>query len=97
MMNEQPHRARWQPGSGGTRVIGKLDAALDVATAFADDPSTAVMSVWVKDSNGDLVDSGRNITVTNRYLYRSYTSGTIVKAEPIAGEWQIYDSDCEAT
>lgn len=84
-------------GSGGGRVIGKLDADLDVATAFADDPSTAVLSVWVKDSSGDLVDSGNNITVTNRYLYRSYTSGTICFAESKAGEWHIYDSDCEAT
>jgi hypothetical protein len=96
MMNEQPQRARWQRGGGANFITGKLDADLDVATAFADDPSTAVLSVWRKDSNGDYVDSGDNITVTNRYLFRSYKSGTICVVAPMNGEHRIIDSDCEA-
>lgn len=79
------------------RVQGKLDADLAAAGAFEDDPATAAFSVWSKDSTGEMVDSGRNIDVVNRFInVDTMSSGTICKAEWIDGEWQIYAADCEA-
>lgn len=76
-------------------IIGKLDAELVAATNFATTPATAVMSVWIKNSSGDMEDSGRNETITNRFVNMlPIASGTIVKAEWIEGEWQLYASDC---
>ena len=77
-------------------IIGKLDGDLVAATNFGTAPSTATLSVWTKNSSGNLVDSGRNETVVNRFLYLgTISSGTIVKAEWLEGEWQPYAIDCE--
>lgn len=78
------------------RLQGKLDSTLAAATEFADDPSTATMSVWQKNSSGDMEDSGDNITVVNRFIHISVASGSVVKAEWIDNEWQLYAADCEA-
>ena len=76
-------------------IIGKLDGDLAPATAFADDPSTATMSVWVRNVSGNLEDSGRNETIVNRFVNSSpILATTIVKAEWIEGEWQLYAADC---
>lgn len=94
LQNPGASRGRWT--NGERRYQGKLDAALAVATTFNDDPSTATFSVWERDENGDMVETAMNLTVTNRCLYLSYTTGTICKVEFIDGEWQIYAADCEA-
>ncbi len=77
------------------RLQGKLDGDLAAATAFSNSPATATMSVWAKNSSGNMVDTTRNITVTNRFEGTSLSSGTIVKAEWIDGEWQVYAADCD--
>lgn len=77
------------------RVQGKLDGELAKAGAFEDDPATASFSIWSKNSSGEMVDSGRNITVVNRYMEVEVLPAlTPGKAEWIDGEWQMYDSDC---
>lgn len=83
------------PLNPATRLQGKLDGALAVATAI-DNPSTATMSVWGW-KGGSFVDLGYNITVTNRATGISATSGTYVKAEKVQhafNEWSIYAVDC---
>ena len=78
-----------------TEIVGKLDGDLVAATAFSSTPSTAVMSVWVKNSSGVLVDSGRNETVVNRLVnITTITAGTAVYAMWIEGEWTVFIADC---
>lgn len=77
------------------RLQGKLDGTLAAASSFASGPATATMSVWRKNSAGNMEDSGDNITVVNRLPNsEAITSGTIVQAEWLDGEWRIYVSDC---
>ena len=73
-----------------------LDEELSAATAALTNPSTAVCSVYRKNTSGNLVDSGQNITVVNRFEAITIESNTIAKAEWIDGEWQLYAADCEA-
>lgn len=94
LQNPGSSRGRWTTTE--RRYQGKLDADLDVAVSFSDDPTTASFSIWEKDENGEMIETSTNLTVTNRCLYLSYTSGTICKVEFIDGEWQIYAADCEA-
>jgi len=94
LQNPGSSRGRWT--NGERRYQGKLDGALAVATTFNDDPSTATFSVWERDGSGGVVVTALTLTVTNRCLYLSYTTGTICKVEFIDGEWQIYAADCEA-
>ena len=75
-------------------IVGKLDGNLDAATSFADDPSTATLSVWEKNSDGDYEDSGRDETVTNRFENLSFTAGQIMEAEFRDGEWKPKAADC---
>lgn len=84
-------------GSGVIRpenISGKLDGDLAQATSFGTSPSTATMSVWGKDASGNMVDTGRNETVVNRFERIGLTSGAIVHAEWIDGEWRVYAADC---
>jgi hypothetical protein len=76
-------------------IVGKLDGNLVAATAFDTTPATATMSVWVKNSSGNLVDSGRNETVVNRLLnITTITTGTVVYAKWVEGEWTVFIADC---
>jgi len=70
-----------------------LDADLYAAVDTKDDPSTAQASVLVR-RNDRLVNSGRKITITNRFENISVDAGTYGKAEWIDGEWQLYAADC---
>lgn len=90
---------RGRYGVGVTKplnIIGKLDGELAAATAFATAPATATLSVWIRNVDGDLEDSGRNETIVNRFEFGTpIAAGTIMKAEWIEGEWQPYAADCE--
>lgn len=92
-------RRRFEEMSGFVQpqrnLIVVLDGDLAAAADKATSPATATGSVWQKDSDGDLVDSGSNITVTNRFENVSISSGTQVKVEWIVGEWQPYAADCD--
>ena len=91
--NPSGERGRWR---GGQRQLqGKLDGALAAATAFADNPSTATLSVWHKNASGNYEDSGRNVTVTNRFEQLSFSAGQIMRVAYIDGEWQPTAADCE--
>ena len=79
----------------GEILTGKLDADLNAATSFATSPGTALLSVWVKDSNGDYTETTRNITVTNRFENLNFVSGQILRVQWIDGEWQPVAADCE--
>lgn len=69
-------------------IIGKLDEDLPAATDFGTAPGEAVMSVWFKDQNGDLIDSGRNETIRQRFESADNKSaGDEVRAAWIEGEW----------
>lgn len=74
-----------------------LDGTLSPATAGAalTTPSTATASVYYCDSSGDLVDSGRNITVTNYFEHIEVLAGTLAIATWTAGHWRLTSADCE--
>ena len=75
-------------------ISGKLDGDLAPASDFGTAPATATMSVWDKDTNGNMVDTGRNETVVNRFLRISVPTGTIVEAKWLNGEWRLAAADC---
>jgi len=75
-------------------VSGILNSELVSATSFASSPATATMAIWQKDTSGNMVDSGRDVTVVNRMLKISLPSGTPAQAEWIDGEWRVYAADC---
>lgn len=75
-------------------ISGKLDGDLAAASSFSTSPATATMSVWGKDTSGNMVDTGRNETVVNRFERISIPTGTIVQARWIDGEWRVYAADC---
>ena len=69
-------------------IIGKLDDDLPAATDFSTTPGEAVMSVWIKDPNGNLIDSGRNETIKQRFeTAGDMSAGDEVRAVWIEGEW----------
>ena len=69
-------------------IIGKLDDDLPAATNFGTDPGEAVMSVWFKDQNGNLIDSGRNENIKQRFTSaEGKAAGDEVRAAWIEGEW----------
>jgi hypothetical protein len=69
-------------------IIGKLDDDLPAATNFGTTPGEAVMSVWFKDQNGDLIDSGRNENIKQRFeSAEAKAAGDEVRAAWIEGEW----------
>lgn len=69
-------------------IIGKLDEDLPAASNFSTTPGQAVMSVWIKDQNGNLIDSGRNETIRQRFeSAEDKIAGDEVRAAWIEGEW----------
>lgn len=69
-------------------IIGKLDEDLPAATDFGTAPSEAVMSVWFKDQHGNLIDSGRNENIKQRFTSAvDKAAGDEVRAAWIEGEW----------
>jgi hypothetical protein len=66
-----------------------LFAAVDTKT----DPSTAEAYTLAKRGS-NLVNTGRTITIVNRFENISVDAGTYAKAEWIDGEWQLYAADC---
>lgn len=69
-------------------IIGKLDDDLPAATDFGTAPGTAVMSVWFKDQNGNLIDSGRNENIKQRFeSAEAKAAGDEIRAVWIEGEW----------
>jgi len=75
-------------------ISGKLDTALAPASSFGTAPSTATMSVWGRDANGDMVDTGRNETVVNRFERIGFAAGVPCEARWIDGEWRLVTADC---
>lgn len=67
---------------------------LYAAVATKTDPSTADAYVLTRRRNGNLVNTGRTITIVNRFENISVDAGTYAKAEWIDGEWQLYAADC---
>ena len=45
--------------------------------------------------SGNYEDSGRNVTVTNRFENLSFAAGQILRVGWIDGEWQPTAADCE--
>lgn len=71
-------------------IIGKLDDDLPAAIDFSTSPGTAVMSVWIRDTSGNLIDSGRNENVRQRIeTATDLEAGAQVTARWIEGEWMI--------
>lgn len=69
-------------------IIGKLDDDLPAATDFGTAPGEAVMSVWFKDQNGNLIDSGRKENIKQRFeSAEAKSAGDEVRAAWIEGEW----------
>lgn len=76
-------------------ICGKLDGDLVAATTFESSPSTAVLSVWIKNASGNMEDSGRNEDVVCRLENIStITTGTVCYAKWVEGEWVVYIADC---
>ena len=91
--NAEGHRGKYQQRQ--RQLQGKLDGSLAAATSFANGPGTATLSVWHKDALGNYEDSGRNVTVTNRFENLSFAAGQIMRVAYIDGEWQPTAADCE--
>ena len=69
-------------------IIGKLDEDLPAATDFSTTPGEAVMSVWVRNSSGNLIDTGRNETIKQRFTaVGDKSAGDEIRAAWIEGEW----------
>ncbi len=94
-LNERGAKGRWSQVQESYYVV--LDATLSPATAGAalTSPSTATASVYDRNSSGDLVDSGRNITITNYFEHIEVTAGTLAIASWTAGHWRLTSADCE--
>lgn len=74
----------------------KLDGDLAAATAGNYNSSsapTATASVWTRTSSDGIEDSGRNVTVRNRFGI-AYTTGTMGIVEWLCGEW-VFTGDCD--
>jgi hypothetical protein len=94
-LNPHRSRGRWNGGGENRRqVILKEDLFAAVSTKT--DPSTADAYVLTRRRNGNLVNTGRTITIVNRFENISVDAGTYAKAEWIDGEWQLYAADCGA-
>jgi len=72
-----------------------LEEDLFAAVDTKDDPSEASALVLAKRGSR-LINTGRRITVVNRFENISVDAGTYAKAEWIDGEWQLYAADCAA-
>ena len=80
--------------AGGSRVQVTLDEDLFAPPDWTKSTKSAVCTVWEKNSSGRMVNSGKKIVVVNRFENIEVEAGTIAKAEPIDGEWQLYAVDC---
>jgi len=69
-------------------VEGELDGAL--ATGGVTSPSTATLSVFRFNSSGSYIDTGINVTVTNRSDTFSAESGDFLVAGILADEWRPF-------
>lgn len=89
-----------QPNQVRKGFVNNLMVLLDDDLYAADDmisdedATTATGSVQGIDANGDMFDTGRNVTVTNRFENINIAAGTLCKVEWINGEWQPYAADC---
>ncbi len=83
------------PNTNQDRLRVKLKEDLYAANNSDNDPSTAKAWVRMRKSNGNLIVTNKEITVTNRYKNISVDKGTYVKVELMEGdEWEPYASDC---
>lgn len=74
----------------------KLTSSLSAASAFLTGATTA-SAVFVEEddsSPGNLVATSRTLTVTNRWVDLSLSSGKYVIVQRIQGEWVIIASEC---
>jgi hypothetical protein len=84
----------------GTQVIqpldlsGKLAGNLAKATSFSTTPGTATVNIWGKDTNGNMIDTGRTETVVNRMEHIEGFTGDIVYCRWMDGEWRLVSLDC---
>lgn len=89
--------------AGGSRgpvaqrpVTCVLDAAITAPTNGLTGATTATASVLSRNSSGNLVDAGYNITVVNRMEGISLVQYTLCVATWVDGEWRITSADCDA-
>lgn len=73
-----------------------LDEALDAPTNGLTAAETATASVLARNSSGNLVDAGYNITVVNRMEGVTLAQYTLCVATWLDGEWRITSADCDA-
>lgn len=91
-----PTRNRSSPGIA--KKVGILLGDLDPASNAIDSPATATLRVYNYDDDGDLVDSTKDITVTNRYTeIGTISSGSLLMVIQHGPEWWPIAADCSAT
>lgn len=105
-----PQRSMWVPtgASSGAVKEGVLDTDLAPADSALEEPSKAELSVYEKDNEIDsdsfgkeedeLVDSGMNILVVNRFTgIEIIPAGTWMVVQRINGQWRPIAADCGVT
>jgi hypothetical protein len=75
-------------------VTGILQSPLHAATDFSTAPGTSAMLVYEKDFNGNLVPTGRILSVVNRLRRVSGAAGDIAYVRWMDGEWRVVGLDC---
>lgn len=70
-----------------------LDPANDVLT----DPSTATFKILHPNSDGDLVVTSWEETLTNRFIDISLEDKTYITVKRLNGEWRLSAADCKAS
>lgn len=106
MIRDTVRAVRSKPGGTGEAqqftqpyqrpVTCVLDAAITAPTNGLTGATTATASVLSRNSSGNLVDAGYNITVVNRMEGISLVQYTLCVATWVDGEWRITSADCDA-
>lgn len=99
--DESGTRLRWMDlNIGGRRPAqvryAKLTSALSAASAFLTGATTASAVFVAEDENnpGDLAATVDTLTITNRWVDLSLSSGKYVVVQKIQSEWVIIASEC---
>ena len=79
---------------GPQHAEAKMLEDLPAAVNTKKDPSTATARIMIPDDSGDLKNTSKIVTVTNRFQNLSIDAGTYVKLEPLNGKWHPYAADC---
>lgn len=87
-----PQRPGAQPGL--SMHYAKLTSALSAASAFLDGATTATADLVKRADADDLEAGSTEITITNRWVDLSLSSGKYVVVSNILNEWVIIASEC---